>query len=52
MNLLVLKHVYFSLKDLILFCDACDKGFHMTCHKPAVTNKPKGKKCLSNHYLE
>ncbi|XP_045158773.2 uncharacterized protein LOC123524556 isoform X2 [Mercenaria mercenaria] len=28
--------------DLILFCDACDKGFHMTCHTPAVTNKPKG----------
>lgn len=27
---------------LILFCDACDKGFHMTCHTPPVTNKPKG----------
>lgn len=29
--------------DLILFCDACDKGYHMTCHSPAVPNKPKGK---------
>lgn len=27
---------------LILFCDACDKGFHMNCHNPPVTSKPKG----------
>ncbi|XP_052255791.1 histone acetyltransferase KAT6B-like isoform X2 [Dreissena polymorpha] len=29
--------------DLILFCDACDKGYHMICHNPPVMTKPKGK---------
>ncbi|KAJ8305722.1 hypothetical protein KUTeg_016267 [Tegillarca granosa] len=29
--------------DSMLFCDACDKGFHMNCHKPQVTEKPSGK---------
>ena len=25
-----------------LFCDSCDKGYHMLCHNPALHNKPKG----------
>ncbi|XP_052777515.1 histone acetyltransferase KAT6B-like [Mya arenaria] len=33
----------YNADDLILFCDACDKGYHMSCHKPAVVSKPKGK---------
>lgn len=27
----------------MLFCDACDKGYHMTCHEPAIEDKPQGK---------
>lgn len=27
----------------MLFCDACDKGYHMTCHEPAIEDKPIGK---------
>ena len=26
----------------MLFCDACDKGYHMDCHKPKVKDKPSG----------
>lgn len=29
--------------DNMLFCDACDKGYHMDCHKPKVKDKPSGK---------
>lgn len=29
--------------DSMLFCDACDKGYHMKCHVPHVEQKPKGK---------
>lgn len=28
--------------DSMLFCDACDKGYHMTCHQPALNEKPLG----------
>lgn len=28
--------------DAMLFCDACDKGYHMTCHQPALKEKPLG----------
>ncbi|XP_076818047.1 uncharacterized protein LOC143463457 isoform X2 [Clavelina lepadiformis] len=27
----------------ILFCDACDKAYHMKCHSPEVDDKPEGK---------
>jgi hypothetical protein len=27
----------------MLFCDACDKGYHMNCHDPPVKLKPTGK---------
>ncbi|XP_014672657.1 PREDICTED: atherin-like [Priapulus caudatus] len=27
----------------MLFCDACDKGYHMKCHTPKVAKKPTGK---------
>ncbi|XP_076355865.1 histone acetyltransferase KAT6B-like isoform X2 [Tachypleus tridentatus] len=26
--------------DTMLICDACDKGFHMKCHVPKVTEEP------------
>ena len=26
----------------MLFCDACDKGYHMNCHNPQVLEKPTG----------
>ncbi|KAH3721050.1 histone acetyltransferase KAT6B-like isoform X2 [Dreissena polymorpha] len=29
--------------DCMLFCDACDKGYHMQCHEPEVVEKPLGK---------
>lgn len=29
--------------DSMLFCDACDKGYHMQCHTPPVSKKPTGK---------
>jgi len=36
--------------DTMLFCDACDKGYHMQCHNPPLTDKPTGKwvcqKCI------
>ncbi|KAL3869037.1 hypothetical protein ACJMK2_041781 [Sinanodonta woodiana] len=38
--------------DCILFCDACDKGYHTKCHQPEVEEKPQGKwvcsRCLSD----
>jgi len=30
------------LQDEMLFCDSCDKGYHMNCHKPPVLEKPTG----------
>eukprot|EP00112_Aurelia_sp_Birch-Aquarium-sp1_P009851 Seg2136.1 transcript_id=Seg2136.1/GoldUCD/mRNA.D3Y31 product="Histone acetyltransferase KAT6A" protein_id=Seg2136.1/GoldUCD/D3Y31 len=29
--------------DSLLFCDACDKGYHMTCHTPKLDQMPSGK---------
>ncbi|XP_072172577.1 uncharacterized protein [Diadema setosum] len=29
--------------DTLLFCDSCDKGYHMACHNPTVEEKPSGK---------
>ncbi|KAK3612621.1 hypothetical protein CHS0354_042131 [Potamilus streckersoni] len=29
--------------DCMLFCDSCDKGYHMNCHDPPVSEKPTGK---------
>lgn len=31
----------------MLFCDSCDRGFHMDCCDPPVVKAPKGKpKCI------
>ncbi|XP_022087898.1 histone acetyltransferase KAT6B-like isoform X2 [Acanthaster planci] len=30
-------------QDKLLFCDSCDKGYHMACHHPPVFKKPEGK---------
>ncbi|EEC11096.1 hypothetical protein IscW_ISCW008320 [Ixodes scapularis] len=32
----------FTLQDDLLVCDNCDKGYHPTCHKPKIANKPIG----------
>ena len=29
--------------DAMLFCDACDKGYHMQCHNPPIREKPTGR---------
>lgn len=29
--------------ECMLFCDSCDKGYHMSCHKPKIVEKPIGK---------
>jgi hypothetical protein len=29
--------------DFMLFCDLCDKGYHMSCHIPPLDRKPNGK---------
>ena len=31
-----------SGKSGMLFCDGCDKGYHMDCHQPKVLEKPSG----------
>lgn len=30
-------------QDDMLFCDACDRGFHMPCCDPPLNKAPKGK---------
>lgn len=41
--------------DMMLFCDGCDKGYHMNCHMPQVKEKPSGKwvcaECTSDGVL-
>lgn len=29
--------------DQLLFCDSCDLGYHMPCHKPTISAKPVGR---------
>jgi len=29
--------------DSMLFCDSCDKGYHVYCHQPKIIGKPQGK---------
>lgn len=38
--------------DLVLFCDLCDKGYHMNCHSPPVAVKPTGKWVCSCCYRD
>ena len=33
----------FFLQGSLLFCDACDKGYHMQCHVPPLNTMPIGK---------
>lgn len=32
-----------GIQDNMLFCDSCDRGFHMECCDPPLTRMPKGK---------
>jgi hypothetical protein len=38
--------------DEMLFCDACDKGYHTNCHCPPVLEKPTGKWICNQCVLE
>lgn len=31
-----------SVQDQLLFCDDCDRGYHMYCLKPPMTQPPEG----------
>lgn len=33
-----------DIQDNMLFCDSCDRGFHMECCDPPLTRMPKGKR--------
>ena len=33
----------FFFQANLLFCDACDKGFHMECLEPPMDDMPTGK---------
>lgn len=38
----------FDLQDQLLFCDDCDRGYHMYCLSPPLSEPPEGKSvCLS-----
>lgn len=32
-----------KLQDCMVFCDGCDQGYHMACHRPILQVKPPGK---------
>ncbi|XP_069126002.1 histone acetyltransferase KAT6B-like [Argopecten irradians] len=38
--------------EMMLFCDACDKGYHMNCHNPPLEKKPQGNWVCSKCELE
>lgn len=35
----------------MLFCDACDKGYHMTCHTPKLDQMPSGQYTKQQFHL-
>lgn len=39
-----LRKTYFNKKGSMLFCDSCDKGYHMNCHIPKISEQPKDSK--------
>lgn len=36
------KTLCFIHQDQLLFCDDCDRGYHMYCLKPPMTQPPEG----------
>ncbi|OWF52006.1 Histone acetyltransferase KAT6B [Mizuhopecten yessoensis] len=38
--------------EMMLFCDSCDKGYHMNCHNPPLEKKPLGNWVCSKCVLE
>lgn len=44
------------LQDQMLFCDSCDRGFHMECCEPPISTMPKGevsvaRACILNDFI-
>ena len=39
------------LQDQLLFCDDCDRGYHMYCLKPPIKEPPEGV-CIILYRLE
>ena len=37
------NNLFFIFKDQLLFCDDCDRGYHMYCLKPPMATPPEGK---------
>lgn len=35
-------YLYSFLQDQLLFCDDCDRGYHMYCLKPPIKEPPEG----------
>ena len=33
-----------------MFCDACDKGYHMQCHVPPMSTTPIGENLTFDHF--
>lgn len=42
LSLLMMSSVCVSIQDQLLFCDDCDRGYHMYCLKPPMTQPPEG----------
>lgn len=36
------NNFFLKFQSAMLFCDSCDKGYHMGCHVPPVSEKPLG----------
>lgn len=40
-SMAVITHVI-TLQDQLLFCDDCDRGYHMYCVNPPIKEPPEG----------
>ena len=36
--------IHCVFQDQLLFCDDCDRGYHMYCLNPPLSEPPEGKK--------
>ena len=47
---IVLVYVCMLLQEQLLFCDDCDRGYHMYCLKPPLLEAPEGTYKIHNTY--